>query len=74
MSPSPKAVETELVSVTDAIFASAERDGLSVNQVRRRVEDRLALDAGFLDGGDWKARSKEVVKERVVSLRVCVCG
>ena len=60
------AVEAELRATTEALFASDERDALTVNMVRRRVETKLGIGAGDLETGSWKGRSKAIIKARVV--------
>ena len=65
MAPSKK-VEQELQKEALDIFRSSERDLLTVNLVRERVEARLGLGSGFLSQGEWKLRSKSVIKAEVV--------
>lgn len=49
------------------IFNSGQRDELSVNGVRARVEQELELGFGFFTSANWKGRSKDIIKDAVVS-------
>ena len=44
-----------------------DKGSLTVNSARQAVETKLKLRDGFFRGDDWKARSKETIKEAVVS-------
>jgi len=69
--PSDKALEKALEDAVLGIFNSAERDQLTVNYVRQVAEKKLGLEDGFFKTDDWKARSKEVARQAVVSALVC---
>jgi hypothetical protein len=66
MALSDKALEEALIQGTCDVF-EAEPEGTSVNKVRQHVEEKLELDVGFFTEGDWKQRSKEIIKGYVVS-------
>lgn len=68
-SPPEKVLTAELVTTVRGIYHSAEHDQLSVNLVRQRVESKLGLEDGFFKDGHWKAKSKNVIKDAVVSLQ-----
>jgi hypothetical protein len=63
---SDTAIIAALKSHVRQILASAERDTLTVNKVRALVENELELENGYLKGGNWKDRSKEVIKDESV--------
>ncbi|PNY28859.1 Uncharacterized protein TCAP_01214 [Tolypocladium capitatum] len=67
MAPSTKKLEQALIDGTSEVF-SAEPDGTSVNKVRRHVEERLGLEEGFFAGGNWKQKSKALIKQYVDKL------
>lgn len=66
MAPSPQDITTALQSHTEVVFKGPERDALSVNYIRKRVENELGLDAGFLVSENWKEKSKNIIKGLVV--------
>lgn len=66
MAPSAKKLETALIDATCQVF-KAEPDATSVNKVRRQAEENLELEDGFFAGGQWKQKSKSLIKEYVVS-------
>lgn len=66
MAPSAEALEAALISAANAIF-KAEPDETTVNKVRKQAESDLDLDDDFFLGAKWKSRSKNVIKEHVVS-------
>lgn len=63
-----KALETALADAVHALWTGPDRDQLSVNTVRKQVEEAQGLDSGFFAGPDWKGRSKAVIKDAVVCL------
>ena len=65
--PSAKMLEAELAGTVRDIYNGSERDELTVNLVRERVESKLGLDDGFFKRGEWKVKSKDVIKDTVVS-------
>jgi hypothetical protein len=64
--PSHKQLAAELAKTVQEIYAAGERDGLTVNLVRSRTEERLGLDENFFKGEEWKSQSKQIIKETVV--------
>jgi len=64
---SEDAIATELQSTVERIYQSDDRDQLSVNYVRQVVEKKLKLEEGHLKDGDWKARSKQIIHDALVS-------
>lgn len=72
MAPSEKELEAALIDATCAVY-EAEPDATSVNKVRKQAEDKLGLEDGFFADGDWKSKSKEIIKKYVVSLRLSDC-
>ena len=64
--PTPQVLEDELVAATRVLFSGPDREQLSVNTVRRRVEDKFDLNEGFFAGAQWKAKSKQIIKDAVV--------
>lgn len=65
MAPSPKEIEQALLDGTYEVYSTAP-DDTTVNKVRGHVEEKLGLDDGFFSTGDWKSKSKVVIKGRVV--------
>lgn len=65
--PSEKVLESDLAKVTREIFRSNERDVLSVNLIRKRVQEKHNLDDDFFTGQKWKNKSKTIIKNLVVS-------
>ena len=68
MAPSPKKLEEALIDGTVHVY-STEPDAISVNKVRKHVEDALDLEEGFFSSEEWKQKSKALIKEYVASLR-----
>ena len=62
-----KTIAKELASVVRKVYHGPERDQLTVNYARQLVEEKLSLDAGFLKEGDWKAKSKQIILDTLVS-------
>ena len=67
MSPSTKVLEQALIDGTCTVFR-AEPDATSVNKVRKRVAEEEGLDEEFFAQGEWKQKSKTLIKETVVSI------
>lgn len=65
--PSEKELAAELAKTVREIYASGEHEGLTVNFVRSRAEEKLGLTAGFFKSEEWKTKSKELIKDTVVS-------
>jgi len=61
MVPSEKSILDAIRIAVQRVWSSPKRDELTVNQIRSEAESKLGLDAGFLKGGSWKQKSKEVV-------------
>jgi hypothetical protein len=64
--PTTKVLELALEQSVRNIFNSDDRDNLTVNLVRKRVQDQLNLREGFFVRGVWKDRSKTLIKELAV--------
>jgi hypothetical protein len=62
-----KELTAELVIAVREIYNSDVP--VTVNGVRQRVEEKLDLDEGFFKEADWKDKSKEIIKDAVVSTR-----
>lgn len=60
-------LERLLCQKAKEIFASDERDALTVRLVRDRVAEETSLDNDFTTGAEWKAMSKRVIQQTVVS-------
>lgn len=69
MAPPAKKLESALIDATCQVF-EAEPDATSVNKVRKQAEENLALEDGFFAAGNWKQKSKNLIKEYVVSTPV----
>lgn len=65
--PSDQVLEGELRRATREIFFSDQRSALSVNLVRKRAQENFDLPDDFFFSDSWKARSKIIVKQLVVS-------
>lgn len=65
MAPSAKKLEAALVAATNTVF-QAEPDATTVNKVRKQAEIDLDLDENFFTSTEWKSKSKNLIKERVV--------
>lgn len=66
MSPSDEEIEHALLDATYQVY-QAFPDETTVNKVRKQTEENLSLEDGFFSSGDWKKKSKDLVKERAVS-------
>jgi hypothetical protein len=63
---SDKAITSALLETVRDLFKT-DQDQLSVNNVRKIVEEKLDLSAGLLKGDAWKAKSKDIIIGEVVS-------
>ena len=61
------AIAEELAGVVRQIYNGPNRDELTVNLAREAAEKTLKLGDGFLKAGDWKAKSKQIIVETLVS-------
>lgn len=72
--PQPNMDDTGLsaaiVAAVRQLFQGPNRDQLSVNNVRKQVEEEHGLESGFFAAPEWKSRSKTLIKETVVCLRL----
>lgn len=71
MAPSGKKLEAALRDAVHEV-AKTDRASLTVNHIRKIVEETQDLEEGFFVTGDWKAKSKTVIKETAVSLPLSV--
>ncbi|KAJ4387640.1 hypothetical protein N0V93_008237 [Gnomoniopsis smithogilvyi] len=62
------ALSAALVAAVRQLFQGPNRDQLSVNNVRKQVEEEHGLETGFFAGLEWKSRSKTLIKETVEEL------
>ncbi|KAF4979852.1 hypothetical protein FZEAL_4018 [Fusarium zealandicum] len=67
MAPSDQEIEQALLDGTYQVYRIAPED-TSVNKVRKQAEQSLGLEDGFLSGGNWKQKSKVLIKGRVEKL------
>jgi len=65
MPPKASVIEAELAASVRKLFG-IDPSNVSVNGVRKDVEDKLDLEEGFLKSSKWKGRSKELITEIVV--------
>lgn len=72
MAPSAKKLEAALLKATNQIF-QAEPDATTVNKVRKQAESDLDLDEDFFLSGEWKSKSKSIIKTQVVCLLSQLC-
>lgn len=63
--PSATAISDAIRQVVISIHKSGSDDGLTVNAVRTGAEQKLRVSAGFLKQGNWKEKSKKLIKEAV---------
>jgi hypothetical protein len=66
MAPSEKKIIAELRAATLAVFNSPDKDKLSVRLVRDKTTSDLGLDEGFFLEGEWKEKSKKLIKAYAV--------
>lgn len=60
--PDDSALEAELSAAVIELLKT-DRDALTVNVVRQKVEEKLGLESGFFKSAEWKARSKELIEK-----------
>jgi len=70
MPPKPSVIKEELAKTVRDLFKT-DRNSLTVNLVRKNVEENLGLDEGFFRGPNWKQKSKELITNTVVCLLSC---
>lgn len=68
-----KDLEASLLAVVKELFSGPSRGDLSVNTVRTKCEKENGLEEGFFAQGEWKAKSKELIKNQVVCHPVSSC-
>jgi len=68
------AIKTALATAVRRIYNGPDRDNLTVNFVREDVEKKLKLEEGFLKDGDWKAKSKQIILETMVSRKTTIAS
>ena len=68
MAPSVNRFEAKLRAAVKQIYDSEDRELLSVRLVRDKVEQDHGLEKGFFLTGDWKAKSKQIIKDYAVSM------
>ncbi|WYZ34090.1 hypothetical protein EsH8_I_000366 [Colletotrichum jinshuiense] len=67
MAPSDKKIQAALLEAVHGVFKS-NKDDLTVNFIRKRVESELELEDGFFSSGKWKDKSKKLIKELATDL------
>ena len=66
--PSEATVRKQLQDIVISLHKAGNTDDLTVNRVRTRAEEALGLEAGFFNSSsNWKQKSKDTIKEAVVS-------
>jgi hypothetical protein len=66
--PSEATVRKQLQDIVISLHKAGNTDDLTVNRVRTRAEEALGLEAGFFNSSSgWKQKSKDTIKEAVVS-------
>ncbi|KKF92473.1 hypothetical protein CFO_g5178 [Ceratocystis platani] len=69
MSPTDQAIEDAIHNTVTSIWdKKGARDSLTVNGVRKAVEETLSLGSGFLTGDEWNRKSRNIIKELVEKL------
>ncbi|KAG6357666.1 hypothetical protein INS49_013545 [Diaporthe citri] len=63
-----KDLEASLLAVVKKLFSGPSREDLSVNTVRTKCEKENGLEEGFFAQGEWKSKSKELIKNQVNEL------
>lgn len=61
-----KDLEASLLAIVKELFSGPSREDLSVNTVRTKCEKENGLEEGFFAKGEWKSKSKELIKNQVV--------
>ncbi|KJZ77605.1 hypothetical protein HIM_02782 [Hirsutella minnesotensis 3608] len=67
MAPSTEELEAALIDASCQVYKD-DPDAISVNKVRQHAENKLDLEDGFFSEGDWKHKSKALIKEYVDKL------
>ncbi|KAM0561764.1 hypothetical protein ACHAPJ_002933 [Fusarium lateritium] len=67
MAPSDEEIEQAILDAAYQVY-QASPVAASVNLVRKQTEENLSLEDGLLSSGDWKQKSKTLIKERVAKL------
>lgn len=70
--PDDSALEAELSSTVAKILMS-DRDSLTVNLVRQKVEEKFGLESGFFKSSEWKGRSKQIIEKANVCFTTITC-
>lgn len=65
--PTKKALVSALNNAVDTLWKQ-QRDNVTITNCRARAEQDLDLEEGFFTDPKWKAESKSIIKDRVVSL------
>lgn len=63
---SDKAIEKALSDAVRNVYQSDEREQLSVNYARQLVEEKFGLESGFLKEGNWKSKSRDLIRAALV--------
>lgn len=67
MAPSKAIITKTCRAIVDETFNGPDRESLTIRFVRNKVEEKLGFEEGFLLRDEWKALSKQIIKEYVVS-------
>jgi hypothetical protein len=70
MAPSESIIESAISQAVTTLWFSPERDHLSVNTIRAKVEKQLKLPDDFLKTGAWKEKSKTLIKTESVIIPI----
>ncbi len=65
MAPRASVLEAELAARVRHLFEH-DLDHLTVNTVRKYVEDKHGLEDGYFKSGRWKVKSKNIITETSV--------
>lgn len=68
-----KDLEASLLAIVKELFSGPGREDLSVNNVRTKCEKENGLEEGFFANGDWKSKSKQLIKNQVVRHQSPAC-
>ncbi|KAL1894099.1 hypothetical protein Cpir12675_003834 [Ceratocystis pirilliformis] len=69
MASTDQAIEDAIHNTVASIWdKKGARDSLTVNGVRKAVEETLSLGSGFLTGDEWNRKSRNIIKELVEKL------
>lgn len=72
--PSDTTLEQALADEVVSRWKAGRHEELTVKRVRQAVEQSLKLEDGFFKTtGDWKARSEEIIRSKVVRLLQLWC-